>query len=147
MEQTLIAANLNLTTCVGSNPHDEDHPRFYNYSVCVHAGQPTDHRSDLSLSYQMKYPQQLGACRERVGPMPQIYVRPISTRLLPGISTPATRATKPPLHELYNRISPCRCLCLGFGHKTATRPFLRITLQTPTNLLYAGLYLHKHPYL
>src|SRR5215210_7574646 len=49
-----------------------------------------------------------------------MYVRPISTRLLRGMLTPAIRAK-----VLY----PCRCLCRGFGQITSTRPCRRMILH------------------
>src|SRR3954447_6238163 len=49
-----------------------------------------------------------------------MYVRPISTRLLRGMLTPAIRAK-----VLY----PCRCLCRGFWQMTSTRPCRRMILH------------------
>src|SRR5215213_2809436 len=49
-----------------------------------------------------------------------MYVRPISTRLLSGMLTPAIRAK-----VLY----PCRCLCRGFWQITSTRPWRRMILH------------------
>src|SRR5919204_2572505 len=48
-----------------------------------------------------------------------MYVRPISTRLLSGMLTPAIRATA----------YPCRCLCRGFWQMTRTRPWRRMILH------------------
>src|SRR3954471_15720306 len=49
-----------------------------------------------------------------------MYVRPISTRLLRGMLTPAIRAK-----FLY----PCRCLWRGFWQITSTRPCRRMILH------------------
>src|SRR5215213_9770781 len=49
-----------------------------------------------------------------------MYVRPISTRLLRGMLTPAIRAK-----FLY----PCRCLCRGFWQITSTAPCRRMILH------------------
>src|SRR5919197_4591760 len=48
-----------------------------------------------------------------------MYVRPISTRLLRGMLTPAIRAMP----------YPCRCLCRGFWQMTSTRPWRRMILH------------------
>src|SRR3954467_1525988 len=50
-----------------------------------------------------------------------MYVRPISTRLLRGMFTPAMRAKVLPY--------PCRCLCRGFWQMTRTRPWRRMILH------------------
>src|SRR5262245_43327236 len=61
---------------------------------------------------------------ERERPIPKMYVRPISTRLFCGRSTPAIRATValPPCH-------PWRCLCFGLSQITRITPRLLTILH------------------
>src|SRR3954471_24384179 len=58
-----------------------------------------------------------------------MYVRPISTRLLSGMLTPAIRAKS---------VYPCRCLCRGFWQITSTRPCRRMILHFSHIGLTAG---------